>query len=410
MNFTKNYIFLGLITLNFWSNATVVSFNLWNNQLKHIALIGEHNVNLAPLSDDQCVRSDQQHNEILHIHLEKWSKSDKKIGFLIESSPDFIKNAKKIIKTKKIGLPDYFGTHITLPIFAHNKNYYFGNVNFIQFDLRTTATMSPINFMMDLFDLIEQLTEYDIIDEGFENLPEHVYGQLKEALKSDSAKKALTDTCNNIKIIDYIRSLEQIIETYKQYDTETCNKLTELKGILLKLFKENRWRNNNLIATCFSNLILGARLDDLINKCFPPFQEITLLLADMGAKVQFHAALQKYDYIVMFGSNEHAIRLNNYLQNLNFTPEISISKNISSEAFIPEESLSNEEFDGCLQLFTDKTAEPLSNTDKNICNNCKKEEAIKNNYKQCSRCKKVRYCSVECQKQDWKEHKLNCKT
>lgn len=26
----------------------------------------------------------------------------------------------------------------------------------------------------------------------------------------------------------------------------------------------------------------------------------------------------------------------------------------------------------------------------------------------CSRCKKVRYCSPECQKRDWKRHKVGC--
>lgn len=40
---------------------------------------------------------------------------------------------------------------------------------------------------------------------------------------------------------------------------------------------------------------------------------------------------------------------------------------------------------------------------KHFCQVCKKES--KN---QCSRCQKVRYCSVDCQKQDWKDHKLVC--
>ena len=29
--------------------------------------------------------------------------------------------------------------------------------------------------------------------------------------------------------------------------------------------------------------------------------------------------------------------------------------------------------------------------------------------KACSLCQQVHYCSVPCQKQDWKQHKLNCK-
>ncbi len=39
------------------------------------------------------------------------------------------------------------------------------------------------------------------------------------------------------------------------------------------------------------------------------------------------------------------------------------------------------------------------------CNVCKKNGKIK----LCSRCKKVRYCSPECQKSDWPTHKTVCK-
>jgi len=38
------------------------------------------------------------------------------------------------------------------------------------------------------------------------------------------------------------------------------------------------------------------------------------------------------------------------------------------------------------------------------CNNCGKM----NNIKLCSRCRSVYYCSVECQRCNWKQHKKNC--
>lgn len=43
------------------------------------------------------------------------------------------------------------------------------------------------------------------------------------------------------------------------------------------------------------------------------------------------------------------------------------------------------------------------------CNNCKKFENLNETYKHCSRCKKVFYCSRDCQVADWKNHKLSCK-
>lgn len=38
------------------------------------------------------------------------------------------------------------------------------------------------------------------------------------------------------------------------------------------------------------------------------------------------------------------------------------------------------------------------------CNKCGKE-----GNKRCSKCKKVFYCSIKCQKDDWKDHKVICK-
>ena len=47
----------------------------------------------------------------------------------------------------------------------------------------------------------------------------------------------------------------------------------------------------------------------------------------------------------------------------------------------------------------------MSSIDTKVCNNCNKtfEKLLK-----CSKCKKVKYCSRECQIADWKKHKKNC--
>ncbi len=43
------------------------------------------------------------------------------------------------------------------------------------------------------------------------------------------------------------------------------------------------------------------------------------------------------------------------------------------------------------------------------CNNCSIWQPKAKKFQLCSQCRKIRYCSKECQKQDWKDHKLDCK-
>jgi len=52
-----------------------------------------------------------------------------------------------------------------------------------------------------------------------------------------------------------------------------------------------------------------------------------------------------------------------------------------------------------------KVSENLFGIDiENQCKLCCKSQ----NLQRCSKCKKSKYCSIECQKEDWKKHKLYC--
>jgi len=52
--------------------------------------------------------------------------------------------------------------------------------------------------------------------------------------------------------------------------------------------------------------------------------------------------------------------------------------------------------------------DPKRNEEKMFCWNCTKRDETLKGFKKCSRCKEARYCSRECQKENWPEHKKSC--
>ena len=45
---------------------------------------------------------------------------------------------------------------------------------------------------------------------------------------------------------------------------------------------------------------------------------------------------------------------------------------------------------------------------KRTCGSCQTQEQFRGDFSLCSRCKKVAYCSKDCQKSHWKQHKKEC--
>jgi hypothetical protein len=54
-------------------------------------------------------------------------------------------------------------------------------------------------------------------------------------------------------------------------------------------------------------------------------------------------------------------------------------------------------------------APPKESTKSHHCNNCSTKETVSGEFNICSVCKLVRYCSRNCQKKHWDEHKTLCR-
>ena len=82
----------------------------------------------------------------------------------------------------------------------------------------------------------------------------------------------------------------------------------------------------------------------------------------------------------------------------------SVSKHAVRAAISPSFSVPFVE-----QVFEPKSAEGLGDANRDRCNFCTKDKSGRGtNLLSCARCRKAKYCSVECQRADWKVHKQVC--
>lgn len=397
MNLMNKYILLGSLTLSSFLQATIVSFNSWNEKNKHIAVIGERHVTQVPLNDEWGL-ADKDHNDIFQNHLKQLIRSYKKIGFLIESSSEDVKECQTIKDADQRFISilgkHYLGMNITLPLLAHSKNHSWGAIDFINFDLRSKAIMISLKFVQLLWGQLDQM-------KGDEET---------NAIKIFKNLELLFMSCKDTTISEYLKSIDQIIAICAEYDEDSCHIIMELSDRAKELFKNNHDEGTSIYHS-FSDLILKNGLHYFMNLFHTLLQPISSFITNLGAKIELKKALMHYDLIVIFGGKNHADYINNYLKNNGFTNELSVEKEVSlneeTDVILPiqDQYLSNELLTKCLQSFTEKI---VSCGLRNICTKCKKTEDSELDYKRCSRCKKVYYCSIECQKKDWKEHKPNC--
>lgn len=198
----------------------------------------------------------------------------------------------------------------------------------------------------------------------------------------------------NAKIDNALLVLKSFLQTISSYDADRTAIDVIFDGLREKSFVEiaGQWRN----------------------------AETLCLTYDIDLVIEISRALAAGHNVIVFGGSTHSYGLDKLIKDLGFESVVPAARDLcphSALSMMSSQEL-KEKFSTIIDVFRGSNASTTSSnqpscscsspqtvkTNAHSCNACGKSAS-----KQCSRCKKVHYCSLECQKNDWPAHKQYCK-
>lgn len=389
--------FIGIIISNSKLESVMISLNSWHKDNKSVFIIGDEHCFLerGDLTLPKIV-TDKAHKALLLNQLKNLKTINGNLIMLIESSKDFIEQYKKQIEmTEKLADQFYTGLYLHLPIFADQNNYKCGKITFTLFDMRSTKIRTPVQFYQN-FDTANDVA----IDNNHDLLKVLNDASSKNKQILEFYKRFIFDTLQKVTINEYLQELNTVIEHLKT--TDDYNDLVNLKQK-----SEQFWSNFNL------NQDMGFALFNIIKtEGFNKFQEylskfmipLSSLIADASLSLSIVESLTKCDTVIIFCGQHHAMKSNSLMKKINFIADIATGRQetaIMMPNYTPGSfACKNEE----IKKLLENMAEKLESGKLTNCSNCGKSAN-----KKCTACKSAVYCSVDCQKNDWQNHKVLCK-
>lgn len=408
----KTGLSLIILVLANYSSAVIISYDLFKNGDKKVLIWGVRH------GDDKTQKEDEAHKKLFFKWLSKLEKSNKSTNFIIEGAHWKIEHFNETIK-------GYFSLCKELPKYAKENNFKSGNVDYMLSDCRTKIyELSSVSQVAYLSRCVtdENIFHYDThhCNFGLE------YGYY----------------CLN----DFFKETRRILNQIKiDNNNEEFACITQLTNFLNQAEEEAVKLNINLKNDIFYNCANKEKTEVFMQWYLLHLDQIHVHLADIGFMIALSESLDKYDQTVLYCGFAHTAFTKRLLiaagfehiehlgatdtdENVAYTKSpISLDKlkQLFDNPF-KDEVVTESAF---IKLYKKLTGQPNKNRihaqaceEKNavssteqkeegarhvsrICAQCTKKKC-KN---KCSNCKAVYYCSVGCQKDHWKIHKINCK-
>jgi len=365
-------------------SAYVISFCVWrlprpDGTFATVVVIGERHADELGVTDQKY---DPVHKPVFMAELERWA--DAKVFLSLEAAKsNFESREIQYAHLAKTNLP-HVGLEHELKRFSHKNNFQFKNMTMNWADLRDDGIAAMVEFI-------------HVIKGGDLQYGQHMYSMYK--------KRELGTTVIDYNGHDFLKTFKSNIERLQSHKnsskpgTHEHDVFTNYTDRLENSYKnwQSLLKRNlpSLDAPCIE-AVWKDRIAAPEDRALDPevhFLPIYWDIADAGFIMDIEKNKTEHDKIVCFMGNSHAVEVDLYLEKVGaqcirkvgsldkgaFAPvPVDQLRNLMRNAFIQSES-------------------------------CQLCHLATESIKRCGACKVAKYCSADCQKKDWKEHKLGCK-
>jgi hypothetical protein len=358
---------------------------------KKVIILGDLHAIEEMQKNADLVTLDSAHTEIIKSWFIQLSHGKSPIIAMLEASKaDGDKIDTTLLKSQKfIPLINFFAP------FAKIHNYKIDNLAFVYSDIRTKKMYEPLQFLITIPSFLETFSQVNSTMPASKIL----------ALYKDYFIGQQGDTITCTQLFD---TFAHFLDSYRKSDDPTrfgslLQKAENEMGRGKKLLGAQFNAPNPIIEVLFQEICPNnSILQEKISTHLVWLNTVESYLSSCGFIQEMHALLKEHNFLVFLGGHAHAVDLTHSLEAQGFT---CCKKVGTSESPFDGEKVDNTKIP-CpvssteLASFLQATDSPFSFKKCALCNTASANH--------CSRCKKVSYCSVTCQKQNWQEHKKVC--
>jgi len=197
------------------------------------------------------------------------------------------------------------------------------------------------------------------------------------ALKKASQLVALQGLKKFTEVREEVLGYNNILQSVKRKYVDFSFRF--ISDLVLKMFEENDFA--------------------FIFKLMEAFNRLSNCLANLGCIDSAFSSLENSDIVITFFGNTHMRDLNQMAMALGFVPMIQEGDCLSVDVL--KTVLPHFSIEKMAQTFA--RVKSVFGVEVHLCNKC-----FRDALKRCTRCRETWYCSLDCQRRDWPEHRKTC--